>query len=172
MTVATSAQSPKFDIPKLPVNVKIAQVYADFMTYLMKCTKSFFQKRILPDGAAIWQRLQESTVVVLTIPNGWGPGEQEILRRAAVYAELVTEKMKHESLQFVTEGEASVHWALAYHHSSSWPSEDTLFAVVDAGGSTVDSTLYNCVAIEPELSLDEACVSECVQVCEPSYWRI
>jgi hypothetical protein len=165
MTAATSAQSPKFDIPNLPVNVKIAQVYADFMTYLMKCTKLFFQKRILPNGAAIWRRLQESTIVVLTIPNGWAPEVQEILCRAALQAGLVTEKMRSESLEFGTEGEASVHWALAYHSSSAWPEEGTLFAVVDSGGSTVDSTLYKCVAMKPKLSLNETCVSECVQVC-------
>jgi hypothetical protein len=169
MTAAISAQSSKFEIPKLPGDLKIERVYADFMTYLMNCTRLFFEKRILPNGAAIWRRLRKSIVVVLTIPNGWGLGEQEILRKAAVQANLVTEKTKHESLEFVTEGEASVHWALAYHHSSAWPSENTLFAVVDAGGSTVDSTLYNCVAVEPKLSLDEACISECVQVRQSSY---
>jgi hypothetical protein len=85
MTAATSAQSPKFDIPNLPVNVNIAQVYADFMTYLMR----------------------------------------------------------NESLEFVTEGEASVHWALAYHGSSAWPEEGTLFAVVDAGGFRLLLTVHS-----------------------------
>ena len=38
-----------------------------------------------------------------------------------------------------------------------------MFAVVDAGGSTVDSTLYQCKKITPRLILEEVCASECVQ---------
>ena len=38
-----------------------------------------------------------------------------------------------------------------------------MFAVVDAGGSTVDSTLYECKKVTPKLILEEACASECVQ---------
>jgi len=38
-----------------------------------------------------------------------------------------------------------------------------VFAVVDAGGSTVDSTLYECKGTTPKLILEEVCASECVQ---------
>ena len=38
-----------------------------------------------------------------------------------------------------------------------------MFAVVDAGGSTVDSTLYKCKKVTPKLILKEVCASECVQ---------
>ncbi len=38
-----------------------------------------------------------------------------------------------------------------------------MFAVVDAGGSTVDSTLYECKETTPKLTLEEVCASECVQ---------
>ena len=38
-----------------------------------------------------------------------------------------------------------------------------MFAVVDAGGSTVDSTLYVCKETTPKLILEEVCASECVQ---------
>ncbi|KAG9023827.1 hypothetical protein FS842_005635 [Serendipita sp. 407] len=37
-----------------------------------------------------------------------------------------------------------------------------MFAVTDAGGSTVDSTLYECKSVNP-LVLEEVCESECVQ---------
>lgn len=133
------------------------------MTYLMEWTALFFEKRILPDGAATWRRLRKSILIILMIPKDWGFAEQELLRRAALEAELVTEETKHECIEFVTEGEASVHWTLAYHHNSGWISKDTLFTVVDAGGSTVDSTLYKCAKVGPNLELNEACTSECVQ---------
>ena len=38
-----------------------------------------------------------------------------------------------------------------------------MFAVVDAGGSTIDSTLYKCKKTTPKLILEEVCASECVQ---------
>ena len=38
-----------------------------------------------------------------------------------------------------------------------------MFAVVDAGGSTVDSTLYECKETTPKLILEEVRASECVQ---------
>ncbi len=38
-----------------------------------------------------------------------------------------------------------------------------MFAVVDAGGSTVDSTLYECKDTTPKLILEEVRASECVQ---------
>ena len=38
-----------------------------------------------------------------------------------------------------------------------------MLAVVDAGGSTVDSTLYECKETTPKLLLEEVCASECVQ---------
>ena len=38
-----------------------------------------------------------------------------------------------------------------------------MFAVVDAGGSTVDSTLYECKEITPKLVLEEVCAGQSVQ---------
>ena len=38
-----------------------------------------------------------------------------------------------------------------------------MFAVDDAGGSTVDSTLYECKETTPKIILEEVCASECVQ---------
>jgi len=66
-------------------------------------------------------------------------------------------------LRFVTEGEASVHYALDYTQSAQWLRKGVVFAVVDAGGSTVDSTLYECKETTPKLILEEVCASECVQ---------
>ena len=66
-------------------------------------------------------------------------------------------------MRFVTEGEASVHYALDYTQSAQWLRKGAVFAVVDAGGSTVDSTLYECKETTPKLILEEVCASECVQ---------
>ena len=66
-------------------------------------------------------------------------------------------------LRFVTEGEASVHYALNNIQSTQWLHKGVVFAVVDAGGSTVDSTLYQRKEITPKLVLKEVCASMCVQ---------
>jgi hypothetical protein len=56
-----------------------------------------------------------------------------------------------------------VHYALDYTQSTQWLRNGVVFAVVDAGGSTVDSTLYECKQTTPKLILEEVCASECVQ---------
>ena len=76
---------------------------------------------------------------------------------------LLPEKHDESRLRFVTEGEASVHYALNYTQSAQWLRKGVLFAVVDAGGSTVDSTLYECKETTPKLVLQEVCASECIQ---------
>ncbi|KIM20653.1 hypothetical protein M408DRAFT_333864 [Serendipita vermifera MAFF 305830] len=130
------------------------------MRYLMQNTQNFFEATTL-NGAEIWRRLRDTTVVILATPNEWGIREQAILRKAAICASLVTEENAFTLLQFVTEAEASVHYALA-RPRGEWLKRNTVFAVMDCGGSTVDTTVYRCVSLDP-LSLKEACPSECVQ---------
>jgi len=50
---------------------------------------------------------------VLSHPSGWGGVEQYRMRQAAVLAELVPDnEAGHSRVVFVTEGEASLHYAL------------------------------------------------------------
>ena len=56
-----------------------------------------------------------------------------------------------------------MHYALEYTQSAQWLRKGIVFTVVDAGGSTVDSTLYECKETSPKLILEEARASECVQ---------
>jgi hypothetical protein len=55
-------------------------------------------------------------------------------------------------------------YALAYSQSKTALFPRSIFAVVDAGGLTVDSTLYRCKSMDPEIHLEEVRPSECVQV--------
>jgi hypothetical protein len=157
------SSSGSIDIPPLPKNISLDKLYAEFLKYLFKSTKSFFEDST-PNGRQIWTRLEESIVIVLTTPNGWDTTQQGFLREAAVVAGLVTKVSAETQVEFVTEGEASVHYVLAHQHHT-WLTKGAAFVVVDAGGSTVDSTLYECKAVEPRLVLREASVSECIQVC-------
>ncbi|KIM25121.1 hypothetical protein M408DRAFT_26521 [Serendipita vermifera MAFF 305830] len=151
-----------FEVPALPPSITVERVYADFMKYLMINLEDSFKQNI-PNGAAIWKRLRDTMVVILTTPNGWDFSQQNVLRNAVVKAGVVSEEKTFDLLEFVTEGEASVHYVLAYSQSKTWLASDTLFAVIDAGGSTVDSTIYDCKSTEPKVVLEEACESGCIQ---------
>ncbi|KIM23517.1 hypothetical protein M408DRAFT_262970 [Serendipita vermifera MAFF 305830] len=149
-----------FEIPPLPLGISIERVYEDLMRYLMENTKRFFGMTT-PGGEAIWARLKNTMVIMLATPNGWDIKQQDVLRRASIKASLVTEDTAGQFLQFLTEAEASVHYALA-NQSFDWLKKGTVFAVIDCGGSTVDTTVYRCTSAKP-LKLEETCPSECVQ---------
>ncbi|KIM20155.1 hypothetical protein M408DRAFT_334111 [Serendipita vermifera MAFF 305830] len=155
-----NAEAETFETPPLPKKITIEQVYVDFMQYMMVNTHKFFEMTT-PNGEEIWARLRDTATIVLATPNGWTFNEQEILRRAAIKASLVTGENARRLLRFVTEAEASVHYALA-NHSLAWLQHRAVFAVIDCGGSTVDTTVYRCTSINP-LRLKETCPSECVQ---------
>ncbi|KAG9048625.1 hypothetical protein FS842_000354 [Serendipita sp. 407] len=159
---SNSNQSLRLEIPSLPEGVTINQVYRDFLNYLFRHTEEYFIERT-PGGAAIWKRLRHTVEIVLAIPNGWDYEQQSILRKAIVEAGIVAPNDADTKIAFVTEGEASVHYSLAYSSVKSWLHKDNMFAVIDAGGSTVDSTLYACQATTPQMVLKEVCLSECVQ---------
>ncbi|KIM25132.1 hypothetical protein M408DRAFT_316623 [Serendipita vermifera MAFF 305830] len=153
-----------FEVPPLPEDVLIHQVYSDFLHYLMKNTRISFEQSI-PNGPAVWRRLKSTMILILTTPNGWDFTQQTVLRKAAISAGLVKEEedTAYELLEFITEGEASVHYVLSYSQSKTWLDVGSVFAVVDAGGSTVDSTLYKCMSTTPRIILEEVCPSECIQ---------
>jgi hypothetical protein len=159
--ISEASHPDEFEIPPLPTGITIERVYADLMEYLMKNTQRFFE-RTTPNGAEIWARLRDTMVIVLATPNIWDIREQATLRMAAIMASLVTEQNAGQLLQFVTESEASVHYALA-QGPGKWLKQHTVFAVIDCGGSTVDTTVYRCVSRDP-LGLKETCPSECIQV--------
>lgn len=94
--------------------------------------------------------------------------------------------LPRDRVVFVTESEASVHFTLFYSakqqsqwlavsHGFSFRSRPALpdflpfqpqstFAVVDAGGSTVDICVYNVLDTQPKLKLREAKTSDCVRL--------
>ena len=153
---------PTFEIPPLPPSVSLKQIYAHLLGYLFDHARDFFKNNTV-DGSRIWQRLGERCTVILATPNGWDTTQQAFLRSAAILGGLLPEHFPEGRLKFVTEGEASVHYALEYSQSSAWLKKGVIFAVTDAGGSTVDSTLYECKETTPKMILEEVCASECVQ---------
>ncbi|KAG8754228.1 hypothetical protein FRC14_005283, partial [Serendipita sp. 396] len=150
-------------IPPLPPNVTLQQAYTDIMSYMFRHTREFFESRPGYINTNTWSRLQNSMEIILATPNGWDIKEQGFLRRVAIRAGLISSSGAETRLTFITEAEASIHFAL--HHGSirNWLRQGAMFAVVDAGGSTVDSTLYVCKSAQTPVRLEEVASSKCVQ---------
>ncbi|KAG8739928.1 hypothetical protein FRC10_004989 [Ceratobasidium sp. 414] len=101
--------------------------------------------------------------IILAHPNGWGPREQGVLRSAAVAAGLTTEANSHRQISFVSEAEASVQFCVTSYQTSAFLSAGMNLVVCDAGGSTVDTTVYNVTSVQPMIELKEIKASACIQ---------
>ncbi|THU88822.1 hypothetical protein K435DRAFT_830475 [Dendrothele bispora CBS 962.96] len=128
-------------IPPLPPNKSAVIVFSDFLRYLFQCTKDFIIQST-PYGVSVWESVEDNIQFMLSHPNGWEGAQQSQMRRAAILAGLITgSKEDHGRVQFVTEGEASLHYCL--NNGCVTPGRGVV--IVDAGGGTVDLSSY-----EPE----------------------
>jgi hypothetical protein len=149
-------------VPPLPSDIPLKRVYRDLLQYLFNHARNFYLQQ--PGATAVWKRLENNRYFVFTTPNGWDTIQHQFLLQAAVDADLVGGNDADLHVDFISEGEASVHFSVANSESTSWLKEGMLFALIDAGGSTVDSTLYKCNKRSPRLVLSEQCASVCIQV--------
>ena len=83
------------------------------MKYMYECARAYIQEANA-NGPYIWGTMEQSIQFVLTHPNGqWGGSRQAQLRLAAVRAGLVPDtKEGRARVQFVSEGEASLHFCI------------------------------------------------------------
>lgn len=100
---------------ELPQGVTVESIYSDFLRYVFKHTKAFFESRT-PNGVKIWHQLVDNAEIVIAHPNAWGLKEQSVLRRAAIRADLVSVTQAYARIRFVSEGEASVHFCIVHGH--------------------------------------------------------
>ncbi|KAG8715499.1 hypothetical protein FRC09_016562 [Ceratobasidium sp. 395] len=156
------APSTGFQLEPLPTGVTIAQVYKDYMQYLYKHTWTFFQDRRIK-GQEIWNSLAPSMEIIMAHPNGWGIREQGVLRTAAVAAGLTTAARSNYQITFVSEAEASVQFCLSSSGTLNTLANYMNLVICDAGGSTVDTTVYKVTRTQPLLELKEIKASACVQ---------
>ncbi|CEL62427.1 hypothetical protein RSOLAG1IB_04783 [Rhizoctonia solani AG-1 IB] len=149
-------------LESLPPGVPLRKVYSDFLGYLLLNTESYFEDRVV-DGKRIWQRYSPEMEVIIAHPNGWGIREQTFLRNAAIDAKLVVSSQATRKIRFVTEAEASVHFCIYHTNLGNRLQPGANFAVCDAGGSTIDTTLYSVISARPVLKLEEKRASACAQ---------
>jgi len=100
------------DIPPLPLNKIVVEVFADFLKYLLECASAYIQDTHV-NGIDLWNSVKLQIDFVLSHPNGWEGTQQSEMRRAAVLAGLIPDNTSgHSRLSFVTEGEASLHFSV------------------------------------------------------------
>ncbi|CAE6421660.1 unnamed protein product [Rhizoctonia solani] len=152
----------KLALDPLPCGVNLSTIYADFLRYLLEHTRECFETTII-NGPEVWRIHSRNMEVVIAHPNGWGVREQVFLRTSSVVAGFTLAENALDHVHFVTEAEASVHFCIHYTNLKSSLHPYTTFAVCDAGGSTVDSTVYYVEKTHPKLQLSETRTSACVQ---------
>lgn len=99
----------------MPFGVSLAKIYVDFMGYLLRHTKTFFEDRVV-GGPRVWETCSPTMMVVLTHPNGWSIREQNFMRQAL---RKVGPEYEGCQVAFVTEGEASVHFCMFHSNMDS-----------------------------------------------------
>lgn len=87
-------------------------LFADFLRFLNQCAIDYIINASA-QGKNIVDNVKDDTYFILSHPNGWEGQEQQRMREAAIKAGLVPETQAgHARLVFVTEGEASLHFAI------------------------------------------------------------
>ena len=100
------------NIHPLPPNKSVIDVFADYLAYLFNCASSYIQDTH-PIGVDLWASVQGQIDFVFSHPNGWEGTQQSQMRRAAVLGGLIPDTAAGNArLSFVTEGEASLHFAI------------------------------------------------------------
>ena len=96
----------------LPPGKTAVDVFADFLAYLFRCTRSFIVDTHA-NGPALWHAVEQNIEFVLSHPNGWEGRQQSFMRLSAIQAKLVPDSDSGRArISFVTEGEASLHFCL------------------------------------------------------------
>ncbi|TFK71046.1 hypothetical protein BDN72DRAFT_877354 [Pluteus cervinus] len=128
--------------PPLPLGLTVVDVFADFLRYLLDCTRVFIQESG-PSGTLLWSSIESSIEFVISHPNGWGGVQQGQLRQAAIQAQLIPNTdAGAQRVRFVTEGEASLHSCITRDLTTEAMKNDGKIIIVDAGGGTIDISSY------------------------------
>ena len=148
-------------IPPLPLNKTVVDVLADFLAYLLECASRFIQETHA-NGTRLWPSVKDEIDFVLSHPNGWEGAQQAEMRRAAVLAKLIPDTTAgHARLSFVTEGEASLHFAVQNGLPTGVLEDGEGVVIVDAGGGTVDISSYSKNVGETMVRFEEVAAPQC-----------
>ncbi|PPR01379.1 hypothetical protein CVT24_006217 [Panaeolus cyanescens] len=149
------------EIPPLPLNKTVNEVFADFLRYLLECASAYIQSTNA-NGADLWASVENQIDFVLSHPNGWEGAQQSEMRTAAVMAGLIPDNPAgHARLTFVTEGEASLHFSIQNGLPSGAMKNGDGVVIVDAGGGTIDISAYSKTMGAGKDTFEEIAAPQC-----------
>jgi hypothetical protein len=149
------------EIPPLPLNKTVVEVLADFLAYLLACASSFIQETHA-NGVALWASIKDEIHFALSHPNGWEGAQQAEMRKASVLAKLIPDTSAGRArLSFVTEGEASLHFAVQNGLPMGVMEDGEGVVIVDAGGGTIDISSYSKNVGEAKHRFEEVAPPQC-----------
>lgn len=148
-------------LPPLPPDKTIVQVFADFLRYLFQCAESYIQQTHA-NGHDLWASVEHDIDYVLSHPNGWEGFQQAQMRKAAVLAGLIPDDATgHSRISFVTEGEASLHFSIENGLPPDVMKTGEGVIIVDGGGGTIDVSAYGRVPNSIEDAFEEIAPPQC-----------
>ncbi|KAI0695313.1 actin-like ATPase domain-containing protein [Cytidiella melzeri] len=142
-------------LPSLPTGKQALEVIVDFL----HCLWSYAKEQITREIGAVADL--DSADVWLTVPAAWDARGCQMMRDAAIAAELVHASRAgdtswRERLRIITEPEAAaVHCAYLTDLHKLRPSQN--FMICDAGGGTVDLAVYKIIGMLSNLEIAEMC---------------
>ncbi|KAJ3503573.1 hypothetical protein NMY22_g18205 [Coprinellus aureogranulatus] len=135
-----SASEIASKIPPLPLNKTVTDVLADYISYLFDCAKSYIRDTHA-NGSDLWDSVKNDIEFVLSHPNGWEGYQQTQIRQSVVKAGLIKES-QGDRVSFISEGEASLWFALKHGLPEGTMERGEGVVIVDAGGGTIDISTY------------------------------
>lgn len=137
-TKATASISD--ELPPLPRGKTAVDVFADFLSYLNRCARSYIEETHV-DGASL---LASGKVeFILSHPNAWEGAQQTLMRNAAIQAGLISGSPNdRDRVHFISEGEASLNFCIDKNLTNEAILRGEGVTIVDAGGGTLDVSTY------------------------------
>jgi len=158
-TAATRGMTQK--LPPLPLNMQAVDILADFLGYMYKCARTYIEESHA-NGPALWTSVESEIQFILTHPNGWEGIQQTQMRQAAIKAGLVPDTSAGRSrVAFVTEGEASLHFAIKHGLPLEATKPNDGVVIVDAGGGTIDVSAYSRTSNTARQVFEEIAQPQC-----------
>ncbi|KAG6867786.1 hypothetical protein C0993_011116 [Termitomyces sp. T159_Od127] len=172
MRPASMVNSDIDPLTPLPAGKSVVGVFADFIRYLYDCAKEYIAKTHL-SGRDLWRSVESKIEFILAHPNGWEGTQQGQMREAAVLAGLIPDTLEgHARVQFVPEGEASLHFCVQsgltveplkarIAHNGRCEGKGEGILIVDAGGGTIDLSAYGQRAGSKGQEFEEISAPKC-----------
>ena len=105
-------QTHSIELPPLPLNKSVVEVFADYFKYLFNCASEYIQDTHA-NGRDLWLSVKDDMDFILPHPNGWDVTQQMQMTKAAILAGIIPDTpVGRARVSFVTEGEASLHFSM------------------------------------------------------------